>query len=66
MNGPIIKWVSGQFRFIQFSCPAFETSPQIAPTDTSPLPKVTMTWPQTQSSTMNLFQASIHGLRHRY
>ena len=69
MSGPLIKWVSGEFVFNQFGCRAFETSPQISPTDTSPLPKVTVMRPRTQPSTMkrrHLLQPSIHGLPHRY
>jgi hypothetical protein len=52
MSGPLIKWVSGEFMFNQFGFRAFETSPQISPTDSSPLPKVTVTRPRTRPSVM--------------
>ena len=69
MTGSLIKWISGEFMFNQFGCRAFESSPQISPTNSSPLPKVTVTRPRTQPSTMNsrhLVLSSIHGPPHCY
>ena len=69
MSEPLITWISGESMFNQFGCRAFETSPQISPTDTFPLPKVAVTWPRGQPVTMrrrHLLQPSIHGLPHRY
>ena len=69
MSGPLVKWISGDFMFNQFGFRVFKSSPQILPTDTSPLPKVTVTRPRTPPTTLKrqrLLQASIHGLPHRY
>ena len=69
MSEPLSKWVSGEFMFSRFGCRAFQTSPQISPTDTSPLSKVTVTRPRTHPSTMkrrHLMQLSIHGIPHHY
>jgi hypothetical protein len=60
MSEPLGKWVSGELMFSQFGCRGFETSPQISPTDTSPLSKVTR--PRTYPSTMK----RRHFEQHRY
>ena len=69
MSEHLTKWVSGKLILHPFGLPAFETSLQSSFNNVSRLPKVSVTRPRTQSSTMksrHRLQPSIRGLPHRY